>query len=968
MCARGAPAWKVLVCAVAVASTALAPLAQSQGGAPDLQVTVSWTPRHPVPDEIVTFVVTVTNAGGAAAGPFRARVGPSVYPSLYTQDVPGLGPGETASATDTLVAIEGETDLVAEADYDKQVVESDESNNARAFSIAATPLSPRGNLRIARVTSTPAFPLEGTTPSLSIDVENTGNATIPAGTRGTVAYGSKVPLEFATGADLAPGARATIGDLRVPFTRAASALGVTLDPADDVAEQSEADNSLAFDAWPAREAPDLVVGNVTFPRSEGVAPTAGSRVALSVEVRNVGAGPAPPGVPISVLWPGSLGAQVVLTAAEIPPGSVVSASGFTGALSQGETRVEVTIDAERLLREPNRANNAKSVLVWSTAPDLRVAGVELDPPAPKLGEAVKVTVLVENAGGSDVPPGASAILSTGTKGVSHGTKLAIPVGGTARIAGWSLFAARSTQLAVVVAPPAGTVESNASNNAWSGPLYDPSKLPTLVATLERSVLHPLQGQAFSIDVFVENRGGGPAPGGFRVKGESCLRPTTTECAPLFLMTHPFDVTVAESLAPGARAKVASQSFTDVGLSMRTRVAIDPEGTIVQAPSIEAGDLDPYGPRAAVVVTSLTWEPAVPEPNEDVAFTVDLANVGPGPARPGTAVSFTSTGGQRAVWVLDEGLEPGETTTFTTTQNAGGGFSRLRVHVNWDEKSAMERVGAAAGHLGSVVDDTLWDADTLPDLIPVIENSPREPFFNAPWVLFVNVTNAGRGPSEGGTLRVTFDGAEVVPHTAISDGTPIDPGETRAFRFDMPPLQGDGRTVIATVNQGISDIELNLQNNVVQRAVRMGARFNVGVVAAGLDKETLVVDGQERVVHRSLATVRNDGPGESGAFTARFSWVGDTTEPPPPGGFTGDVAIASLAPGTEVEIAGPDMSVREGRDQSVTVTVTLIVPDGVARGDNPADNVVATRHSLPTLDAIVVLGALAALALLRRRKA
>jgi CARDB len=155
-------------------------------GLPDLVVTLLQAPTTATPGQPITVAVTVQNRGSGAAGGFQ--VGLQYTPSGATAgvdggvacSVAGLAAGDTMTCTQRVAVpshlLPGAYALTAIADAGNQVVESDETNNAR---VADT-----GPLTLSGPYWQSVGPYGGDVTAMAIDP--TAPTTLYAGTRGGV--------------------------------------------------------------------------------------------------------------------------------------------------------------------------------------------------------------------------------------------------------------------------------------------------------------------------------------------------------------------------------------------------------------------------------------------------------------------------------------------------------------------------------------------------------------------------------------------------------------------------------------------------------------------------------------------------------------------------------------------------------------------------------------------------------------
>ena len=124
---------------------------------PDLIIqTITWSPAHPSIDDAVTFSVTIKNHGGSRVGSSRVYFYIDGSSRGY-QDVQEINAGATVTKTFTWNVQAGSHDIKAVADFNNEVSESDEANNAKTvtFSIFLSPAPTSTPASVPTPTPTP---------------------------------------------------------------------------------------------------------------------------------------------------------------------------------------------------------------------------------------------------------------------------------------------------------------------------------------------------------------------------------------------------------------------------------------------------------------------------------------------------------------------------------------------------------------------------------------------------------------------------------------------------------------------------------------------------------------------------------------------------------------------------------------------------------------------------------------------
>jgi hypothetical protein len=255
--------------------------------------------------------VTVRNLGSRSSPSFAVRLYHSADAVLDAGDtelingtsVPlSLGPGDSAIVTfpglavpDTLPT--GAAYLLAFADYDSAVAETDEADNTLAAPVTITPYAP--NVIVSQMT-TPAWAEVGSniSASTSVTVKNVGTGATPpftttmmhsiddtiTGADLPLVNGESVPIVLGTNESLA----ITFPGLEVPLSTPGGAgyLGALADFNDTVTETDETDNDFATSVFIDTQYVNLVIAEFIAPPSADLGDTIDDQV--MVKVTNLG--------------------------------------------------------------------------------------------------------------------------------------------------------------------------------------------------------------------------------------------------------------------------------------------------------------------------------------------------------------------------------------------------------------------------------------------------------------------------------------------------------------------------------------------------------------------------------------------------------------------------------------------------------------------------------------------------------
>jgi len=285
-----------------------------------------------------------------------------------------------------------------------------------------------------------------------------------------------------------------------------------------VAEINESNNNYRWEIVLVGEL-DLALENLTIqPRPARV----GDGVLFTLRVQNIGSLPTPAtnltlridGLPVDSRAIGALdrgrSVEVTLTWA-------------TAGLSPGNHTYELALDplAGDVDPENNLLSEMMVLLEPPPAPDLRVSRIDLEPPAPRVGDKLTLRILVENAGNLDCGPSSVMIyLDSGTALLKFTDSPVpvptIPVGGSTRVnlsRELKSFKAATYILNCTIDYKNEIAELNETNNRFSMDLelaeeeVQPPVLSVGEATLEGELR---QGATVTIKAVVSNMGEGDA--------------------------------------------------------------------------------------------------------------------------------------------------------------------------------------------------------------------------------------------------------------------------------------------------------------------------------------------------------------------------------------------------------------------------------------------------------------------------
>lgn len=338
---------------------------------------------------------------GPTAVPFRVllRIDGVDVAERQFRDVYEKGAGEHDVCWGDIAVGIGRHAMQVVVDYRDEVLEANESNNARGVTFFVR-AKPEVDLAILDLAVFPKEGGKGDTQFFMVNVTNVGQAASSATTidlldenGGIVTWSLKA---------LAPRERASFIHPTRPDIRPVGTFVVraVVDPSDNVSELSEENNELLTDYTVLdHPAPDYVISNATVSGNH----TEMRGVRVDVRVENVG-DRAVRGTTVRVLNETNATVAQGTTASIISPGGA-GVVQFYLTLHAGEHALRLVADPTQLVGERNESNNEWplniTILPAPVAfdgPNLIVERVYAMPEDPRPGEAVSVGALVHNIG------------------------------------------------------------------------------------------------------------------------------------------------------------------------------------------------------------------------------------------------------------------------------------------------------------------------------------------------------------------------------------------------------------------------------------------------------------------------------------------------------------------------------------------------------------------------------------------
>jgi subtilase family serine protease len=384
----------------------------------DLIVSTLTAPAKGGAGGTITVSDTTTNSGGGPAAASTTRFYFSANSTLDAGDtllagahsVPGLAAGAASSASTSLTlpaVAPGTYYIIARADDDNVVLESKETDNTLARSIAIGP-----DLAVIALTA-PATGGGGSSINVTDSTTNQGGGSIgPTVTRFYLSANSVLdasdPMIGSRSVPALDAAATSSGSTSLFIPSGISAgsyyLIAKADADDAATETSETNNSYARTLLIGG---DLVVSALTAPAKGG----AGSAIVVVDTTINQGGAEAPPSVTAFYLSTSSAGtpADVLLDGSrmvpQLAPGA--SSSGSTtvtipAGTGPGMLYIIAKADSGNAVGETSETNNTRSRSI-SIGPDLSFSTLSLSPAVVAAGASLVISDAVTNQGGAVAP-------------------------------------------------------------------------------------------------------------------------------------------------------------------------------------------------------------------------------------------------------------------------------------------------------------------------------------------------------------------------------------------------------------------------------------------------------------------------------------------------------------------------------------------------------------------------------------
>ena len=472
---------------------------------PDLIIEdITWRPLNPSPAEMVTFTITIKNQGDGSAPASQ------VY---YYIDGSERGSGTVSSIPAGGKVVNGFSWRVERltytvkvvADYNNNVIESDETNNEKEITFSGTPV-PEPDLIIEDITWRPLNPSPGELVTFTIIIKNQGDGSTAAS---QVYYYVDDSPEGSDNISSIPAGGTATGTFTWKTEKGDYIIKAVADYNDDVPESDETNNEKEITSSEMSLA-DLIIQSITW---SPLNPSPNETVTFTFAVKNQGNGGAGPSTVYYYI--GDYGKGPV-------PVSSISAGGtasgnFTWVAAQGNPTIAAVADYYKVVSESDESNNIKQVTVpkisasETSLADLIIQDITWSPLNPSPGETVTFTVTVKNQGGHIAVASQVYYYVDGSQKGSS-TISSIPAGGTAT-GNFTWKAELGDHVIKAVADYNDDVSETDETNNETEITFSGTTVPEpdlIIQDITWLPLNPSPGETVTFTVTIKNQGSGKA--------------------------------------------------------------------------------------------------------------------------------------------------------------------------------------------------------------------------------------------------------------------------------------------------------------------------------------------------------------------------------------------------------------------------------------------------------------------------
>lgn len=370
--------------------------------APDLVITnISTTPAEIVPGSEVTVKITVKNQGQATC-PAGATVKIKAGAVSASQTLSAINKNSSKTLTFNKFKIQptGEADFVIQAVVipPDNVQETTRTNNERSY----TPVFVYPDLTPVSITMTPSSATPGSSVTFNVTVKNIGQGACPSG--GVLELRAGMQRSTAVMPAISKNSTRTVSVKNFILPANELVTAAVSCPA-GTTEQVKNNNTISYK--PVLVSPDLTITKISM-SPDKAAP--GSKVKVSVTVKNQGTGKCPAGGK-AYLTAGSSTAQASLPEIGVSSSKTVTFQNFT-LPSTNDITLTARVESPPGFNEVESLSYRPSIIL----PDLTVTGITMYPSSSTPGGTVRVTVNVKNVGEAACPEGGKVGLAASFAG------------------------------------------------------------------------------------------------------------------------------------------------------------------------------------------------------------------------------------------------------------------------------------------------------------------------------------------------------------------------------------------------------------------------------------------------------------------------------------------------------------------------------------------------------------------------
>ncbi len=625
--------------------------------------------------DLVTFNAAFKNTGKGNISTTTLYTRFTIDSSSYYVSTTGALPANsTLSALYTWRAQPGAHTITVDADAYNYIKESDEGNNRYQANISL----PYPDLVVERLNYSPATFVTGQPVTLRATVRNNGTGAILSGNY----YYERVDFYIDNTwvcysylyADLYPGESINLS-CSWSATPGSHTLKAVVDTPNRITESNESNNAL--EAAMARvEPPDLVVENISWSPQSFVT---GDRITITATVKNIGRGNLSSGYRYVAFYVDGnhIGSPYRYTSLTVNESFTVSVQWY---VTPGNHTIRVVADSNNAVPESNETNNALEVaLPVIEAPDLIVENISWAPQNFVAGDLITLTATVRNIGAGSVSSYGRYIhfyIDGGYIGYAYSSAALSPNQSFDAKVQWRVTPGNHT-LKVVVDTYNHIPESNESNNALELNLPVVEYPDLIVENVTWQPLSINSGERVTLTATIKNIGRGnlstlPRYVGFYIDGTLISNVYNSQA---MSANSSFTVSAYWMATPGNHTlKVVADSTGGIRESNESNNIVE-----LSLPEVAYPDL---------VVSNISWSPAVFNEGESVTFSAEIKNVGTGTiAYSPLYAAFYLDGNYIGYGYTVTTLSPNQTVTLQRQWTATLGNHTLEVVVDYNGRVA-----------------------------------------------------------------------------------------------------------------------------------------------------------------------------------------------------------------------------------------------------------------------------------------